>query len=38
MQTALAVRDTLFVLADVLVAMAVYVATIWCWRARLTCG
>ncbi len=27
MQTALAVRDTLFVLADVLVAMAVYVAT-----------
>ena len=28
MQTALAVRDTLFVLADVLVAMAVYVATI----------
>jgi len=28
MQTALAVRDTLFVLADVLVAMATYVATI----------
>ena len=28
MQTALAVRDTLFVVADVLVAMAVYVATI----------
>ncbi len=27
MQTALAVRDTLFVLADVLVAMAVYIAT-----------
>ncbi|MGH6640784.1 MAG: ABC transporter ATP-binding protein [Polaromonas sp.] len=27
MQTALAVRDTLFVLADVLIAMAVYVAT-----------
>ncbi|MEJ8856847.1 ABC transporter ATP-binding protein [Variovorax robiniae] len=28
MQTALAVRDTIFVLADVLVAMAVYVATL----------
>jgi hypothetical protein len=38
MQTALAVRDTLFVLADVRSPWRCMWPPWWCWRARLTCG